>query len=322
MHIDEIKALVADDMARLEHCIMDNSLSSMKIANEIVTHIIQSGGKRVRPLTMMLCAHACGYQGDTHIHVAAVLEYIHTATLLHDDVIDESRLRRGEATANAKFGNAPSVLVGDFLYSRAFELLVRCEDMRILASLAQATNIIAQAELLQLTNRHNTDIKLETYLEIIQGKTGELFGISGHVAGLLAQLPENQCQQMRDYGMHLGMAFQLIDDALDYKADPLQLGKNMGDDLAKGCLTLPLIYALQHGDAEQVAFIRQCIREGDINGLKRIQEIIESLEAITYTIEQAKQQGQLALEAIAFLPSSPYKLALEGLVEFAIARQH
>jgi len=321
MQIDEISAVVADDMALVEQSIIENRKSAVSLAVEVADHIGE-GGKRLRPLVVILCARACGYEGDDHICLATVIEYVHTATLLHDDVVDESSLRRGKPTANQQFGNSASILVGDFLYSRAFELMILPANLKILTTLAHATNIIAQGEVLQLMNRHNPYITPETYLQIIQSKTGQLFGVAGHIAGILGDLSDAESKQLQAYGMHLGTAFQLIDDVLDYNAETIQLGKNIGDDLAEGCPTLPLIYALEHGTEEQRSHIRHCIQKGELEGLELIQEIIESVGAIDYATAQAIEQSEKAKEAIRFLPASPYKIALEKLADFAISRKY
>ena len=322
MQIDDIKTLIAADLAALEATIIQQRQSPVSLAVDVTQHIMQSGGKRLRPVVLMLCARACGYEGEDHIKLAAVLEFVHTATLLHDDVVDDSTLRRGIPTANQQFGNLASVLVGDFLYSRAFQLMVQVENFAILSVLANATNTIAEGEILQLMNRHNPHITTSTYLQIIQHKTGKLFEVAAHLAGLLAKLSTQECKQLQTYGMNLGTAFQLIDDMLDYEADATEMGKNLGDDLAQGSPTLPLIYALEHGNNEQAELIRQSIEQGGLGNLENIKVAIESTAALTYTANQAAQQGEKALQGLNFLPASPYKTALEHLVSFALSRRY
>jgi octaprenyl-diphosphate synthase len=292
------------------------------LINELGRYIVNSGGKRLRPLLVLLAARACGYQGEHHLELAAVIEFIHTATLLHDDVVDASELRRSNQTANAIWGNEAAVLVGDFLYSRAFEMMVSVGSMRVMEILARTTNVIAEGEVLQLLNCHDPDTSEERYRDVIRYKTAKLFEASSRLGAVLGKQPQSVERAMARYGMHLGTAFQLVDDALDYGSSGNNIGKNIGDDLAEGKPTLPLIHAMRNGTTEQVRVIREAIQNGGLEHIDLVLEAIESTNAIAYTAQSAQQEADLAIEALAELPASPYKEALYGLAEFSVNRDY
>jgi octaprenyl-diphosphate synthase len=295
--------------------------SDVVLVNQVGEYIISSGGKRLRPALVILSAQAFGYQGKQHYDLAAVVEFIHTATLLHDDVVDESELRRGRETANSMFGNAASVLVGDFLYSRAFQMMVEADDMRVMQTLADATNVIAEGEVLQLLNCNNADVDAANYLDVIHRKTAKLFEAAMRLGAILGkQSPASEAAAAR-YGMHLGTAFQLVDDVLDYSGDAQEIGKNLGDDLAEGKPTLPLIYAMQHGTPAQAAVIRAAIEQGDINRFAEVLEIVQQTGALDYTRHQAKREADLASAELANVPDTQYKRCLLELAELAASRQ-
>jgi octaprenyl-diphosphate synthase len=323
MTLDEIKLLSQEDMAAVNQHIFSQLSSDVALINQLGIYIVNSGGKRLRPLLAVLAARALGYQGQQHVTLATIIEFIHTATLLHDDVVDESMLRRGKETANAVFGNQASVLVGDFLYTRSFQLMVSLGRMRVMEILADATNIIAEGEVLQLMNVNDPETTEESYMQVIYCKTAKLFEAATQLAAVLSDQDETVTKAMQNYGMHLGTAFQLIDDVLDYQADVDELGKNIGDDLAEGKPTLPLIYALKHGNPQQQALIRDAIIES--NGLTKLEEIMAALTqtaAFEYTRNIAEQEAQKARDAIAFLAESPYKQALLALADMAVERNH
>lgn len=323
MTLDEIKLLSQEDMAAVNQHIFSQLSSDVALINQLGIYIVNSGGKRLRPLLAVLAARALGYQGLQHITLATIIEFIHTATLLHDDVVDESMLRRGKETANAVFGNQASVLVGDFLYTRSFQLMVSLGRMRVMEILADATNIIAEGEVLQLMNVNDPETTEESYMQVIYCKTAKLFEAATQLAAVLSDQDETVTKAMQNYGMHLGTAFQLIDDVLDYQADVDELGKNIGDDLAEGKPTLPLIYALKHGNPQQQTLIREAIVE--CNGLSKLDAIMAALaetSAFEYTRNIAEQEAQKAREAIAFLAESPYKQALLALADMAVERNH
>ena len=322
MTIDQINQLIADDLEQLNACIQTRLQSEVVLINQIGTHIINSGGKRLRPIIHLLSARALAYSGSQHIDLAAIIEFIHTATLLHDDVVDNSDLRRGQDTANALWGNAASVLVGDFLYSRAFEMMVEIDRMQIMAILSRATNTIAEGEVLQLLNCHDPDTTEERYLEVIHNKTAKLFESASELAAVICDRPEAEQQAMAKYGMHLGCAFQLIDDVLDYTSSAEDMGKNLGDDLAEGKPTLPLIYAMRNGSAEQKNMIRKAIEEGGLEHISEIHSAIHATGAIDYTAKCAENESQLAIQAVQKLADSPYKEALVFLAHFAVNRSH
>jgi len=323
MTLDEIQRLAAADMTAVNQQIFSQLSSDVALINQLGIYIVNSGGKRLRPLLAVLAARALGYQGEQHISVAAIVEFIHTSTLLHDDVVDESTMRRGKETANALFGNQASVLVGDFLYSRSFQMMVSLNSMRVMQVLADATNIIAEGEVLQLMNVNDPDTTEQSYMQVIYCKTAKLFEAATQLAAVISGQPAAIEQAMQAYGMHLGTAFQLIDDVLDYQADAAELGKNIGDDLAEGKPTLPLLHALKLGNARQQQLIREAITEG--NGMQHFSEIMAALEqtgAFDYTRNKAKQEAKAAQLALQPLPDSPYKQALLALADIAVSRSH
>ena len=324
MDYKAIQALVSSDMKAVDKLIKKRLQSDVVLVNQLSNYIINSGGKRLRPMLALLMARACDYQENSHIDIAAIVEFIHTATLLHDDVVDESDMRRGQDTANNVWGNQAAVLVGDFLYSRSFEMMVDINEMRVMQILAQATNIIAEGEVLQLLNVNDADTDEARYLEVIYSKTAKLFEAACRLGAILAGLSEEQEKQAAQYGIHLGTAFQLVDDILDYSADSAEMGKNVGDDLAEGKPTLPLIKALsvceKAGNNEDAALIRQAIEEGGLEHIDKIMQIIQQTKSLAYTNEVAKKETQLAIECLDFLPNNDYKTALEELARFSISR--
>ncbi|EIW88176.1 octaprenyl-diphosphate synthase [Alishewanella agri BL06] len=323
MTLDEIQRLAAADMTAVNQQIFSQLSSDVALINQLGIYIVNSGGKRLRPLLAVLAARALGYQGEQHISVAAIVEFIHTSTLLHDDVVDESTMRRGKETANALFGNQASVLVGDFLYSRSFQMMVSLNSMRVMQVLADATNIIAEGEVLQLMNVNDPDTTEQSYMQVIYCKTAKLFEAATQLAAVISNQPAVIEKAMQAYGMHLGTAFQLIDDVLDYQADAAELGKNIGDDLAEGKPTLPLLHALKLGNERQQQLIREAITEG--NGMQHFTEIMAALEqtgAFDYTRNKAEQEAKAAQLALQPLPDSPYKQALLALADIAVSRSH
>ncbi|MFC1684345.1 octaprenyl diphosphate synthase [Pseudomonadota bacterium] len=320
MDISKIKALTADDMSAVNDLILRRLQSDVVLINQIGAYIVNSGGKRLRPMIVLLAARALGYQGERHVDMAAIIEFIHTATLLHDDVVDESELRRNRDTANAVWGNAASVLVGDFLYSRSFEMMVEVGQMRIMDILSHATNCIAEGEVLQLLNCNNPDATEQEYLEVIHRKTATLFEAGSQLSAVLCDASKEQEQAMADYGRHLGAAFQLIDDVLDYSASNEELGKNVGDDLAEGKPTLPLIHIMKTGSEEQRKMVRAAIENGGLDQIDAIMQAVESTGAIAYTAQLAKQEAAKAKAALATVPASDYRDALEALADFSVNR--
>lgn len=322
MDLTPIQSLVKADFDEVDSLIDRYLDSEIRLIPQLAKHLIHSGGKRLRPLIVLLSAATFAYQGRAHLPLAATLELIHTATLLHDDVIDDSKLRRGKKTANNLWGNSASILVGDFLYSRAFQLMVEINNPRVLKSLADATATLAQSEILQLVNRHNPDLDETQLLKIIAGKTGILFSIAAQLPAILAGCNEKNIAAMSNYGLHLGITFQLIDDALDYVGTTTRIGKTKGDDLAEGKATLPAIYALQHADKKQAQLIREAISQGNRNQLEAIIDIIQSTNAICYTYDCAKSHAEKAITHLQAIPDSAYKQALITLVTFAISRTY
>jgi len=316
-----LRDLVTDDWADVNRLIFQRLGSDVALVNQVAHHIIHGGGKRLRPLTTLLAAKACGYAGEQHIQSAAIIEFIHTATLLHDDVVDDSGLRRGRETANSAFGNQASVLVGDFLYSRSFQMMVEIGELRILDVLANATNTIAEGEVLQWMNCNNPDITESAYLEVVYRKTAKLFEAGTRLGAILANLDQTQEQALVAYGRHLGLAFQLVDDALDYDATTEELGKNIGDDLAEGKPTLPLIYAMAHGTAAERHMIREAIETGGTQNLTSIQLAIETSGGLRYTAARAQDEADLAVKSLQPLPDSRYKKGLASLAQFAVSRR-
>ena len=322
MTADEIYSLIQPDMDRVNARIQEKLHSEVVLINQIGAYIVNSGGKRLRPIIHLISARAFGYEGDRHIDLAAIVEFIHTATLLHDDVVDASELRRGEATANHLWGNEASVLVGDFLYSRAFQMMVDIGSMKVMDILADATNTIAEGEVLQLLNCHDPDTTEERYLEVIHNKTAKLFESAARLGAVISERSDAEEAAMTAYGMHLGCAFQLIDDVLDYTADSGELGKNVGDDLAEGKPTLPLIHAMREGTAAQRDLIRGAIEKGGLEQIDDILAAIESTGAIDYTARCARAEADQAIEAVRDLPDSRYRDALVGLARFAVDRTY
>lgn len=321
MFLENLKQLLAADMAAVDQVIRTRLHSEVLLVNQVGEYIVNGGGKRLRPALVVLSAEAFGYQGKHHHDLAAVVEFIHTATLLHDDVVDESELRRGRATASALFGNAASVLVGDFLYSRAFQMMVEVGEMRVMQTLADATNTIAEGEVLQLLNCHDADVDADNYMRVIHCKTAKLFEAAMRLGAILGKSSDADEQAVAEYGMHLGTAFQLVDDVLDYSADELQTGKHLGDDLAEGKPTLPLIYAMQHGSAEQAGVVRSAIEQGDVGKFVEVLQIIRATGALDFTRRQAMREAESACAAIALLADSKYKKCLLELAHFAATRQ-
>ena len=315
-----VRALAEGDMQRIDALVRQRLASDVVLINQIADHIIAGGGKRLRPMLHVLAAGAAGYAGEQHVKLAAVIEFIHTSTLLHDDVVDESDLRRGRKTANALWGNAASVLVGDFLYSRSFQLMVELDDMRIMRILADTTNTIAEGEVLQLLNIGNADVDEAAYLAVIERKTAVLFAAATQLGGLLGGLSETQVAALRRYGMQLGYAFQIADDLLDYVSDARTLGKNIGDDLAEGKPTLPLIYAMQRVSVQQVREMRHAIEHGGLDSLDHIIAAIRESGAIERTRECAMRHARAAHEALASLPPSSYRDALASLADYSMQR--
>ncbi len=308
-------------MAAVDAVIRARLHSEVVLVNQVGEYIVNSGGKRLRPALVLMSAQAFGYQGTFHHNLAAVVEFIHTATLLHDDVVDESELRRGRETANALFGNAASVLVGDFLYSRAFQMMVETGEMRVMEVLADATNVIAEGEVLQLLNCHDADVDVANYMRVIHCKTAKLFEAAMRLGAILGKASPAEEEAAAKYGMHLGTAFQLIDDVLDYSADEAQTGKHLGDDLAEGKPTLPLIHAIQHGTPEQAAVVRAAIEEGDVARLPEVQAIIQATGALEFTRQQALLEAEMGCAAISALADTQFKHALLELARFAATRQ-
>jgi octaprenyl-diphosphate synthase len=309
-------------MAAVDQVIRKRLHSEVVLVNQVGEYIINSGGKRLRPALVVLSAQAFDYQGMHHHDLAAVVEFIHTATLLHDDVVDESGLRRGRETANALFGNAASVLVGDFLYSRAFQMMVEVGEMRVMQTLADATNVIAEGEVLQLLNCHDADVDAGNYMRVIHYKTAKLFEAAMRLGAILAHASSADEEAAARYGMHLGTAFQLVDDVLDYSADEVETGKHLGDDLAEGKPTLPLIYAMQHGTNEQAAVVRNAIEQGDVGQFAEVLKIIHATGALDFTRLQAMREVEFACAAIADMPDSKYKQCLVKLAHYAATRQY
>ena len=318
--LEDVFALVGDDFAAINHLIPNQLSSDVDLVEEIGRYIVESGGKRLRPLLVLLSARGCGFSGNRHVVLAAVIEFLHTASLLHDDVVDKSELRRGRPTANACWGNAPSVLVGDFLYSRAFQLMVALEDTEILAILADATNRIAEGEVMQLANIGNLDIAEDRYLEAIRCKTALLFQAATHSGAVLASRDPAEVEAHKQFGLHFGTAYQLVDDWLDYAGDAETMGKNAGNDLAEGKLTLPLIHALAHGTECQAALIRDSLRTRSRERFDRVAAAVHACGAMDYTHSAALAASDRALACLERLPANPYRDAMGAVTRFAISR--
>lgn len=321
MDFKAIQELTADDMAKVNQTIHAQLTSDVTLINQLGFYIVSSGGKRLRPLLALLSAKALGYQGEGHITTAAFVEFIHTATLLHDDVVDESDMRRGKETANAAFGNAASVLVGDYIYTRSFQMMTSLGSLKILELMSNAVNVIAEGEVQQLMNCNDPDTTEESYMQVIYSKTARLFEAATQMGALLAESSPEVEEAMQLYGRYLGTAFQLIDDVLDYTANGKEMGKNVGDDLAEGKPTLPLLYAMQRGNPEQAAMIREAIEKA--NGMSRLDEILAAMHetgALEYTTQKAYQEVDKAVAQLDILPESEYKQALIALAHSAVKR--
>lgn len=314
--------VIASDFARVDEIIRQQLVSDVPLVEQIAEYIISAGGKRLRPLLVLLAGNAVGKKGDDLCLLAGLIEFIHTSTLLHDDVVDASGLRRGRSTANAIWGNAPSVLVGDFLYTRAFEMMVKLDSMHIMQVISHATRIIAEGEVLQLSRVRDASTTEEIYMQVIRGKTAMLFEAATHSAGVLAKASNDQCEALRCFGDALGIAFQLVDDLLDYQGSSEELGKNVGDDLAEGKPTLPLIYAMKHGNENEVVVVRQAIQKGGTEELDLITEIVKKTGALEYTANLAREYAAKAIDCLSVLPDTPYKKALIELTEFSVARTY
>ena len=319
---DSIKQLTTAEAKAVDQLIINELSSDVILINQMGRYIVGSGGKRLRPMLLLLAAKALGGVNDNHLLMAAVIEFIHTATLLHDDVVDDSDLRRGKESANAVWGNAASILVGDYLYSSAFEMMVRTGNMRVMEILSKTTTAIAEGEVLQLLNCNNPETTEERYLEVIARKTAILFSAATKLAAVIAGAPEKTEHGLAQYGQHLGIAFQLIDDALDYKASKDELGKNLGDDLAEGKPTLPLIYAIQNGNESEAKIIITAIKNSDRDAFNEVYAIVQSTKAIDYTEQRANEEAQKAITALNVLPDSEYKQALTLLAKFSVQRNY
>ena len=322
MDLDAIQALIKSEREAVDHEIKQRLTSDIALINQLAAYIINSGGKRLRPMIVLLSSKALGYAGQDGIHLATIIEFIHTATLLHDDVVDASQMRRGQSTANAVWGNEASVLVGDFLYSRAFEMMVEVGNLKVMGILAKTTNTIAEGEVMQLLNCHDPNITESQYIAVIRSKTAKLFEAAAQLGAVLSNQSRAIENALATYGMHLGTAFQLIDDVLDYGASSQTLGKNIGDDLAEGKPTLPLIHALRQGNAQQRHILCQAIENGGLEHIEAVASAIESTGSIAYTARQAKDEALLAQQALAVLPDTPYKQALLDLAHFSVHRNY
>ena len=319
--LDRLRSLVVDDMEAVNRLITEQLASEVVLINQIGHYIVGSGGKRLRPLLVLLAARACGYKGVQHRNLAAIIEFIHTATLLHDDVVDASDLRRGNETANAVWGNEASVLVGDFLYSRSFQMMVEVDHMRVMDILADTTNTIAEGEVLQLLNCHDPDTDEGRYMEVIRCKTAKLFEAGTRLGAVISDRPESEEMALAAYGLHLGNAFQITDDLLDYASSAEDIGKNTGDDLAEGKPTLPVIYAIQHGDDAQREVLRHAIKNGSREQLDEVVAAIESTGALDYSERVARREAEAARHALEALPGSQFRDALADLADFAVSRR-
>jgi octaprenyl-diphosphate synthase len=318
MTLEQIRALAEADLHAVDGVIRARLKSAVPLVDQVAEHIIAGGGKRLRPLLVVLSARACGYAGNAHIDAAAFIEFIHTATLLHDDVVDGSALRRGRRTANQVFGNPASVLVGDFVYSRAFQMMAALSSQPVMEIMAEATNVIAEGEVLQLMNAHDPHTTEQRYLEVIYRKTAKLFEAGAEVAAVLSGVTSHVRQELAAYGRHLGIAYQLVDDVLDYRSNPKERGKNLGDDLAEGKPTLPLIHALRHGSEQQRAIIREAIQRGGVTQLEPVITAIEATGGLEYAARLAREHAARAKSALASLPESRYRDGLAALAAFSV----
>jgi len=319
---EEIQNLIRDDLEAVDNLIVRRLQSDVVLINQLGHYIVGGGGKRVRPMVVLLAARACGSTSNDAIQLAAVIEFIHTATLLHDDVVDTSDLRRGKETANAVFGNQAAVLTGDFLYSRAFQMMVELQQMSVMEILAETTNVIAEGEVLQLLNCNDPDTTEERYYEVIYRKTAKLFEAGGQLGAVVANQSSDIENALMEYGRHLGNTFQLVDDALDYSSSAEDMGKNVGDDLAEGKPTLPLIHAMENGTDSERELIRNAIENGGSEQFDTIMDTISSTKAIEYTLDAAEKSVSRAIDALMELPESPYRDALASLAKFTLRRSH
>ncbi|MFK5128985.1 octaprenyl diphosphate synthase [Glaesserella parasuis] len=323
LSLEQILTLVKADMQAVDQAILTQLNSDVVLINQLGHYIISGGGKRIRPLIAVLAANTVGYKGQEHITCAAFVEFIHTATLLHDDVVDESDMRRGRETANARFGNAASVLVGDFIYTRAFQMMASLRSLDVLQVMSDATNVIAEGEVQQLMNVNDPETTEANYMQVIYSKTARLFEAASQCSAIVSGADQATVIAMRDYGRYLGTAFQLVDDILDYSANAEQLGKNIGDDLAEGKPTLPLLHAMRSGNRQQAALIREAIEQGGKReALDEILAIMAEHKSLDYTMERAKQEAQKAVDALAILPESEYKQALISLAYLSVDRSY
>jgi octaprenyl-diphosphate synthase len=319
---EPLKSFLAPELAKVDRVLRESLTSDVVLIRQISEYIVAGGGKRLRPALVLLAARACGYEGDKHYTLAAVIEMIHTATLLHDDVVDESKLRRGHATANATFGNAASVLVGDFLYSRAFQLMVGVGSVRVLEILSEATNVIAEGEVMQLMNSGNPDIDEARYLTVIQRKTAKLFEAAAQLGAVLGGAAAEREAALARYGMHLGTSFQLVDDVLDYKGEQSAIGKNPGDDLAEGKMTLPLIRAIAVGNPDDAALVRTAIEGKRLAEFAPVMAVLERTGSLDYAVQYAIRESELAASCVDGLPPSSYRQSLLELASFAARRTY
>ena len=320
MDLNAVQTLIKTEMHQVNEVINQHLCSDVGLVKQLGNYIIGGGGKRLRPMLTLLCARACGYQGQNHIQVAAIIEFIHTATLLHDDVVDASTMRRGKKPAHEVWGNEATVLVGDFLYSRAFQMMVDIDQMQVMDILAKTTNTIAEGEIMQLLSRHDPNITEEQYIHIIQSKTAKLFEAAARLGAILGHCNQETEQAISSYGRHLGIAFQLIDDSLDYDANVQDVGKNIGDDLAEGKPTLPLIHAIKTGNTQQRQQIKQAITNGGLEDIDRVIHIITATQSIAYTRELAHTEKNRALSYLSCLETTRYQQALVALANFSVKR--
>ena len=319
-NFSEIQALMKSDLEQMDKILVNRLDSNVDLISQMSQYIINSGGKRIRPLLLLLCAKATNYDGNNHLSMAVVIELIHTATLLHDDVVDQSSIRRGQDTANELWGNAPSVLVGDFLYSRAFEIMVEPESMTIMKILSKATNQISEGEVLQLLNIKNAKVTQSEYFSVIERKTACLFKAACQIAGILSESNKNIVDALGVFGMHLGNAFQIVDDTLDYESNSLIIGKEIGDDLSEGKVTLPMIYALEKTNGSEKKLLSNAIENADSSNIEKIVEILLDVNAFKYSRKIAGEQSEQALKALEIIPNSDYTSALRLLCELSLER--
>jgi octaprenyl-diphosphate synthase len=319
--LSDIQSLLKSDLQKTDDILINRLSSNVALINQMSHYIIHAGGKRLRPLLLLLCARATKYQGTHHHLMAVVIELIHTATLLHDDIVDESTTRRGKNTVNEVWGNAPSVLVGDFLYSRAFEMMVEPNSMPIMHILSKTTNNIAEGEVLQLLNRQNAELTETEYYTVIERKTACLFQAATQIGGILSSVDKAQESALKDFGLHLGNAFQIIDDVLDYESDAKTMGKEVGDDLSEGKTTLPMIYALAHTSGDDRQLLEDAINQADNSKIAQVIKILQSVKAFDYTRNQAHKSAQLAKQSLNLIPDSDYKDALILLCDLSLQRQ-